>query len=185
MIAFWKRAYAKVRPVLSVVGLPLLVIGAIVVGSELASPPGSSLVGEPAPELALPTVAGVGSATGDRVRLSDLRGQVVLLDFWASWCGPCRQSIPVLNRARASHPEVQFLGVNVEQLDPVRLARAHEALGATFPSVQDRSGEVQAAFGVLSLPTCILIDREGIVRWFDVGVPDGDELARQIERALD
>jgi thiol-disulfide isomerase/thioredoxin len=148
--------------------------------------PQSGLVGQTAPELSLPVVTGEGAAQGDRVALSALRGQVVLLDFWASWCGPCRQSIPILNRIHERYGErIEMYGVNVEDNLPLaRVQAAHRSFGAVFPSLQDQATSAQGAYGVRNIPTLVLIDRAGVVRWVDVGVPDGDEVAERVEEAL-
>jgi thiol-disulfide isomerase/thioredoxin len=147
---------------------------------------GSSLTGNEAPTLDLPIAAGPGASEGDRVSLASLRGRVVVLDFWASWCGPCRRSIPILNDIETSLEglPVTFLGVNVEpDMGPRRLAQVHTDLGAHFPTVQDKTGEVKARYGVNVLPTLVVLDAEGVVRHVGTGVPDAASLAATI-RAL-
>ena len=115
---------------------------------------GNALEDAPAPDFTLPIVAGDGM--GDLIRLEAERGHVVVLDFWASWCGPCRQSIPILNRVRArAGSNVRFYGVNIEQtstLAPRQLVMAHAAFGAEFPSVRDEDGSLQRAYGVSREP---------------------------------
>jgi cytochrome c biogenesis protein CcmG/thiol:disulfide interchange protein DsbE len=140
----------------------------------------------PAAEFTLPIAAGDGAAHGDRVSLEQLRGRIVLLDFWASWCGPCAQSIPILNRIQtdfAGEP-VTVLGVNVEpELSARQLAAAHDAFGTEFPSVRDDGG-LEEAYGVTSLPTLIVIDGEGQVREIRAGVPDEQRLRALITDLL-
>lgn len=147
---------------------------------------GSSLTGSDAPALDLPIAAGPGAREGDRVSLESLRGRVVVLDFWASWCGPCRRSIPILNAIEtelAGQP-VTFLGVNVEgDMGPRRLEEVHASLGAHFPTVQDTTGEVKARYGVSVLPTLVVLDAQGTVRHVGTGVPDAESLSATI-RAL-
>jgi cytochrome c biogenesis protein CcmG/thiol:disulfide interchange protein DsbE len=139
-----------------------------------------------APGFTLPIAGGEGAAEGDRVSLDALRGKVVLLDFWASWCGPCRRSIPILNGVHQRYgSRVEMYGVNVEQEQSnAYVARAHQAFAAEFPSLRDEDGSVQAAYAVTSIPTLVLIDREGVVRWVYSGVPDGDEVADRIDALL-
>jgi thiol-disulfide isomerase/thioredoxin len=134
----------------------------------------SGLTDEEAPPFELPIAAGPGAREGDRVSLSDLRGRVVLLDFWASWCAPCRRSIPILNELEAEFAgqPVTFLGVNVEELGPRRLQQVHGDFGAHFPTVQDRTGEVKRRYGVTALPTLVVLDPQGVVRHVTTGVPD-------------
>ncbi|MCB9659929.1 MAG: TlpA family protein disulfide reductase [Sandaracinaceae bacterium] len=143
----------------------------------------SSLTGAEAPALDLPIAAGPGVREGDRVSLASLRGRVVVLDFWASWCQPCRRSIPILNdlEAELDGQPVTFLGVNVEpEMGPRRLEQVHASLGAHFPTVQDQTGDVKARYGVSVLPTLVVLDTEGVVRHVGTGVPNGDSLGATI-----
>jgi thiol-disulfide isomerase/thioredoxin len=116
------------------------------------------------------------------VRLSDLRGRVVVLDFWATWCPPCRASIPTLARvAAALEPRgVTVLGVDVERLPPSAAGAAHRRLGGTFPSVQDAGRQVAAAYHVDALPTLVVVDRAGVVRAVLVGDADEERIRREI-----
>ena len=141
-------------------------------------------VTRPAPPFEGPIVAGEG--LGDRVSLAHLAGKVVVLDFWASWCPPCRRAIPVLNRVRArySPQQVLFYGVNVEELGDADVRQHHRALGAAFPTLQDRDGSLQQAYQVRSLPTLVLIDAEGRIRHVESGVPDENALAAAIDALL-
>jgi thiol-disulfide isomerase/thioredoxin len=133
-----------------------------------------------APDFTLPVVAGDGAGQGDRVRLSELRGRVVLLDFWASWCGPCRQSIPILNRVSTDYEAagVEVVGVNVEggELDVSQVAAAHADFGARFPSVQDTAHDLERTYGIDSLPTLVVIDSDGVIREARAGVPNEGRL---------
>ncbi len=140
--------------------------------------------GRPAPPFEGEIVAGDG--IGDRVSLERLAGRVVLLDFWASWCPPCRRSIPILNRvyARYGRDQVLFYGVNVEGLGADELQAHHRALGATFPSLQDQSGALQQEYGVRNLPTLVIIDRNGRIRHVEAGVPDETDLSQRIDGLL-
>ncbi len=151
--------------------------------SERPRGPTAALMDGPAPALDLPIAAGAGAAEGDRVSLEALRGQVVLLDFWAGWCGPCRQSIPALNRVHARYGDrITMLGVNIEGgLPRSRVQAAHARFGAEFPSLQDVRGEAQARYRVQSIPTLVLIDRAGMVRWVEAGVPNADALMERVE----
>lgn len=146
---------------------------------------GSALDGHAAPDFVLDVVAGDG--TGDRVTLSALRGHVVMLDFWASWCPPCRESIPIVGRVAARHASAGLVSfaVNVETDQPVeRVIAAHRALGIGVPTLFDRVGAAQTSFEVRALPTLVLIDREGVIRAIDTGVPDESSLDRAIADLL-
>ena len=179
---------SRARELLPVVALPLAVVVIAVVASQfLTAGTTSPLAGTPAPRVALPVVAGPGSDEGDRIDTDRLRGGVVILDFWASWCPPCRQSIPILNRIQARNRErgVTVVGINLErQMDRPTLLAAHRAFGAGFPSLQDRTGDVQDAYGVAELPTLVLIDPDGTIQYAASGVPDEEDLQARIDSIL-
>lgn len=149
---------------------------------------GSGLEGDAGPGFALPIAAGEGAREGDIVTLEGLQGRVVVLDFWASWCGPCRQSIPILNEVRSglAGRDVTFLGVNVEpRMGPRRLAQVHQQLGARFPTLQDQTGDLKTNYGVSALPTLVVLDQQGVVRHVERGVPNRLRLSREIESLLE
>ena len=111
---------------------------------------------------------------GDRVRLSDLRGRVVVLNIWASWCPPCRAEMPalqVLHEQRAGQGVV-VLGINSTVQDSEQAARDFAAeYGLTFPIALDRDGEATRLYQVRALPSTFFIDRQGIIRRVVVGGP--------------
>lgn len=123
-------------------------------------------IGYEAPALELPRLD-----REDRLALRDLRGKVVLLSFWASWCGPCRVETPALEDAwqRYKTREVVFVGVSVDDARADALA-FQRAFPVTFPSAIDLAGErVTEPWEVWSLPTTVLLDRDGVVRRRHVG----------------
>jgi len=143
-------------------------------------------IGEPAPALSLAIAAGVEPDGPTRVTLSQLRQDVVVLEFWASWCGACRRTTPILNDLKQEFDDegVAFYAVNVEPIDRQRLQAAHAAFGIEFPTLHDRPGEVQRRYAIKSLPTVIVVDREGLVRWASTGVPSKMRLRGAISGAL-
>lgn len=179
------------RSVLRAIGIGALVFLVVMAfgaprffGEEGVSSP---LVGQPAPDFSAPIVAGEGADAHDRVSLSALRGQVVLLDFWASWCGPCRVSIPIVGRVAARYASRGLVtyAVNVESdQPPARIAAAHRALDVPVPTLFDTGFEIQGTYAVSSLPTLVLVDRTGVVRRVHVGVPDEGWLDRVIGELL-
>lgn len=128
-----------------------------------------------------------GEGVGDRVRLEDLKGRVVVLDFWAHWCPPCRESAPVLNALQAEFPEerVSFYGVNVEgELSPRRLIQEHRDFGFAFPTLHDVEGVIKQGYLVSSLPTLIVLDPDGKVRGRHVGAAHEAKVRSLIQGAL-
>lgn len=133
------------------------------------------------PSLVAEIVAGEGR--GDRVQLGALRGDVVLLDFWAGWCPPCRQSVPMLDALHAEFGDrVRFYGVNTEAgQSPDAVAARHEDFGSGFPSLHDADQSWVSAFGIESLPTVVAIDRDGQIRYKSFPIGDESGLRRVLE----
>ena len=146
----------------------------------------SPLMGQPAPDLSLAIAAGGEPGGPTKVTLSNMGGQVVVLDFWASWCGACRQTTPILNELEQEFAErgVAFYAVNVEPIDRQRLQAAHAAFGTEFPTLHDRTGTVQRRYFIQTLPTVIVVGQDGLVRWASTGVPSKMRLRGAISDAL-
>lgn len=128
----------------------------------------------------------LGEEDGTTLSLADLAGEVVVLNFWASWCGPCRDEQPDLNEAVVAlqGEPVQFLGVNID--DSVPNAQAHvREFGVDYPSLFDPSSGYAAKFGGVgprSIPTTILIDAEGRVAARLFGTTDAVEIQALADR---
>jgi len=121
---------------------------------------GSEIDGQPAPYFSLATLE------GDTLTLADLEGQVVVLNFWATWCAPCRVEIPDLIELQDElrHEGVQFVGVAINDLGREAIEAFAADAGFNYPIVLG-DGEIADAYGgVYALPTTILVDRDGMVR---------------------
>jgi thiol-disulfide isomerase/thioredoxin len=137
---------------------------------------------KPAPDFSLPVVGGEGATQGDRVRLSDLKGQLVVLDFWASWCDPCRQSIPILNQVAKDLAKegVRVYGINSESLAAPAINRVGQRWGIAYPVLHDATAEVMDRYDVSALPSLYLIDRQGVVRKSHAGAPSAQRLIQEV-----
>ncbi|MDX1516671.1 MAG: TlpA disulfide reductase family protein [Woeseiaceae bacterium] len=130
----------------------------------------SGLTGQQAPDFALK------SATGENMRLSEYRGDVVMINFWATWCGPCRQEMPLLDELYQRYERVGFnlLGVNIDD-DSNRAMNMVRELGVNFPVLFDSKKEVSRMYDVDAMPVTVLVDREGRVRYVHQGYKPGYE----------
>ena len=110
------------------------------------------------------------------LRLKEQRGQVVLVNFWATWCAPCRQEMPKLNALYDKYKGSGFvlLGVNVDD-DARNAATVAGKLGVTFPVLFDTDKNVSKLYDLNSMPSTVLIDRDGRVRFLHRGYQDGYE----------
>jgi peroxiredoxin len=116
------------------------------------------------------------SSTGRNVRLSELRGQVVLINFWASWCSPCRQELPLLSKIYTQYRSAGFalLAVNVD--DNRKDAEGMlQRLDLKFPTLFDGGKSVAKLYGVDTMPATLVIDRDGRVRYVHRGYYEGYE----------
>jgi cytochrome c biogenesis protein CcmG/thiol:disulfide interchange protein DsbE len=118
--------------------------------------------------------------------LSSLRGRAVVLNFWASWCIPCKEEAPVLERLWREHRDHGLVVVGLDAKDFRRDARAFaERFELTFPLVFDGPGDTTSPYGVTGFPETFVIDREGRVVEVFVGAVDGEEDQRRLRRAID
>ncbi len=116
------------------------------------------------------------SAEGSNIRLSEYRGQVVMLNFWASWCGPCRQEFPHLDALQRKYADLGFtvFGINVEQ-DRDQADKVLRDIPVSFPILFDNRNEVSELYGVDAMPMTVLLDRNGVVRHLHRGYKPGYE----------
>jgi thiol-disulfide isomerase/thioredoxin len=128
------------------------------------APVSTADVGQMTPPLRLPLVG------GGEMDLESFRGRVVLLNFWATWCEPCKAEMPLFERVQQQYRDrgLTVLAVNFQERDE-EITPFLNQLGVTFPSLVDRTGEVTRQWRATGLPTTFLIDRQGIIRDVRVG----------------
>ena len=158
---------------LPVSGLALLILSAPVAALD---------VGDAAPGFTAQALEG-----HEALSLSDYRGKVVYLDFWASWCAPCATALPVLDsfRDEFSADDFQVLAVNVDS-EPANARRFLTRRPVGYPSVTDPDGRLPAQFEIETMPTSFLIDREGVIRLVHRGFrkSDVDALRAEIRKLV-
>jgi len=139
--------------------------------------------GEQAPEFSLPAL----DATDTRLGVRDLQGKVVYLDFWASWCAPCRQSLPLLDQMRNAYQREDFevLAVNLDT-DPARGRRFLRHYPVDYPVASDPHGKVAALYQLPNMPTAYIIDRKGNIRQVHNGFrpSDMDGIRRTVDQLI-
>jgi peroxiredoxin len=148
-------------------------LGILIAGLPLL--PATVLAGDIAPGAVAPTFV-LNSSTGKPIGLADLKGQVVLINFWASWCGPCRQEMPILDQLYRSYQPAGFtlIGVNVEP----NASDAEKFLQGTpvsFPILFDPKSTVSQLYEVSGMPSTIIVGRDGKIAYVHHGYKPGDE----------
>ncbi|MFC2177067.1 TlpA family protein disulfide reductase [Actinomycetota bacterium] len=175
----------------SKVWLYFLVIGiaAVIVGGVFYSRFGedprmvdSPLIGEPLPALTLEYLEQEGS-----LDFADLKGQALVINFWASWCFPCRAEHPALNAASASYEDegVHFVGISYQdRRDPAVAFLDEFGRGTNYSYVMDTDSRTIIELGVFGVPETYFVDKDGIIRGRHQGAVDPAVLAENIEEAL-
>lgn len=166
----WRRI--TIAAVLTLIPLSVLAYGLTANPRAIPSP----LVGRDAPAFALPRFE-----DGAEMRLADLRGRIVIVNFWASWCVPCRDEVPALEAVWRRHRDagVTVVGVNIQD----RRSAAGEFLMTTrpsYPNVIDGTGATSIAYGIYGVPETFVIDRDGRIRARHVGAITAETLAAHL-----
>jgi cytochrome c biogenesis protein CcmG, thiol:disulfide interchange protein DsbE len=123
----------------------------------------------------------LGNLDGDAIRLDDLRGSVVLINVWATWCPPCRAEMPAMQSVYETYHAQGFeiLAVNATNQDTLAsIGPFVEEYRLTFPILLDATGDVTRAYRVMSLPTSFFVGRDGVIREVVVGGPMDEALLR-------
>lgn len=125
---------------------------------------------KPAPDFTLK------SKTGENLRLDEQKGNVVLINFWASWCGPCREELPHFEALQQEYEDLGFtvLAVNVDE-DPSKANVLLDDIPVSFPVLFDDNDKVSKLYDVRAMPTTVIVDRDGNMRMTHYGYKSGDE----------
>ena len=149
--------------------------------AQSAGGDGGELVGAPAPDFSLQPVGG-GAPVGPK----SFSGKVVIVDFWATWCTPCRESFPAYQRMIEKFAgDLVVLGVSVDD-DSKGIAKFRSATGVKFPLVWDEGQVAAGMYKPGTMPTSFMLDRNGIVQYVHAGFRTGDESAieEQVQKLL-
>jgi peroxiredoxin len=143
-------------------------LGALLAAASTAAAP--TLVGREAPDFVLK------SQDGKNLRLSEFRGQVVVVNFWARWAGDARQEMPALDRINTTYNRAGLvvLGVSVDE-DSRRAREFADAMKVRYPILFDTGSNIGRDYLLQKMPVTILVDRSGVVRYSNVGFKRGDE----------
>ncbi len=157
---------ALARPVAAIV----LSLALVLVLVSSVTPPALAVSSTPAPDFALQ------ARGGQTINLSQYKGQVVMINFWATWCGPCRQEMPLLENIYKKYNKMGFtlLGVNVEP-DSKPAEDWLKATPVSFPVLFDKESKVSKLYQVSGMPSTVIVDRKGNVRMIHHGYKPGDE----------
>jgi thiol-disulfide isomerase/thioredoxin len=152
---------------------------------RLFKPRETALVGKAAPDFSLELVANATDKTKTEMSLAELKGKPVILDFWATWCGPCKAQSPILDSLAQRYADRGLVVVGVDTNDAEGAAaswvRAHHI---QYPIVFDKTQSASALYGVENLPTLVVVSREGKVVAMRVGLTDAAELESILKQVL-
>ena len=168
------RTVLSVGVIITAVLIGLLFLGLGKNPSEIRSP----LIGRTAPAFALRE-----AGTGRTVDISQFRGKPVVINFWATWCGPCWEEHPVLVAGARAHPDVQFLGVVFQDTED-KILGFLEQRGASYPTVVDDRGKTAIAYGVAGVPESFFLDEKGVIVAKYSGPLNSGDLEQELRKVV-
>ena len=125
------------------------------------------------------------ATTGETIALHDHMGDVVMINFWATWCPPCQAEMPIMESAYREYQDVGFTVLAVNNAEPLsQVSRFHQMMGLTFPILMDESRDIQRQYGINSYPTSVFLDRNGDVYAVHTGAVSSGQLIGYIEDGL-
>lgn len=170
-------AYLVVAAVLPLILLAIL--GVMLLSRGTDGERSAATIGATAPVFSLTDL------DGNPVSLDDFAGRPVIVNFWASWCAPCVEEIPELQRAVAAHASEGLAVIGIVYNDRSEAAREFMTrMGGGWPSVMDPGGEVARDYGIYGPPESFFVDRDGVIRGRQIGQLSASDLARQLETIL-
>jgi peroxiredoxin len=150
-----------------------LILGSFFAVASLAAAPGAAapaIVGKEAPDFVLK------GSDGRNLRLSEFRGQVVLVNFWARWAGDTRLLMPALDRINTTYQRAGLVVLGVSVDDDLRRAREFaDSMAVSYPILFDAGSSIGKDYQLQKMPMTVLVDREGVIRYSSVGFKRGDE----------
>jgi peroxiredoxin len=160
----------SVKPLLFTCALLFGAHGGSALGQSSAPQTLPTFLDKPAPDFTLP------DTEGKSHRLPDYRGQVVVLNFWATWCPPCREEMPAMERLHqmVAGEDIAVVAINVGE-DEETIFRFTGDYPVTFPLLMDREGRIVEEYPVIGLPTTYIIDPDGVIRHRAVGTREWDD----------
>lgn len=181
----------KVKWPILIVGLgsTALLVAVLAIGFfvDITSAAKDVISGKPAPPFELVDLQ------GKHWSIDELKGKPVFINFWSTWCGPCKMEHPMLLQAAKAYPDVQFLGViyndaaaavDVQLRQPPynRLMGELESAAIEYPNLTDPDGRIALSYGVIGVPESFFVDREGVVTFKQVGPLNADTARRELAR---